>query len=103
MPPRAYTVFALNTNPLFNGGVEGAVDYNGVFLGNAGDELSIAVPGDPAVVLDAVDFTEGWPANAGEAVQFDADLDPTVDETSDTANWCAATEVYGDAPNPTQL
>lgn len=93
--PGAYAVLVASTNADFNGGVVGGIDYNGISLGNDGDVVSLVLPGAPDITLDAVDFSEGWPSAAGEAAQFDGALDPAVDETSDTGNWCAATEAYG--------
>ncbi len=91
-----YLLFAATADPGVNGGLD-QVDYaygRPLILRNADDEIAITNPdGD---LVDVVGWGPGWPRPAGAAIQLDGALDPGAADNADAANWCAATEAYGD-------
>ena len=80
-------VFGVNDDPATNGGVPVDVEWTGLTLGNADDELILTAPdGD----IDAIAWDDGltFPDPAGQSMALDPrHLD--ADENDDGALWCA--------------
>ncbi|HVK84684.1 MAG TPA: hypothetical protein VM513_11285 [Kofleriaceae bacterium] len=86
-------VFAKQADPLLNGGlpeVAGTFKFSMV-------SGSTATPGDVSLVSGAtiVDAFSWTSSRAGKALQVDPDF-ANVSDNDDQANWCDATQVYGD-------
>jgi len=94
VPAGGYAVFAINGDPLTNGGITVDYDYpSGFVLSNGDDEVILECGG---VVIDSVYYDGGpsYPDPTGASMS----LDPTtLDAMSndDGANWCESTTPYG--------
>lgn len=89
VPQNGHAVFARNLDPFQNGGIDGAAAAFTFTLAQAAGTLSIS---SGATVIDSVTYTSSFD---GVASQLDPEkLDASLND--DFANFCKATEVYGD-------
>jgi len=92
VPAGGHVVLARSDDPVANHGLEPDYVYGGYSLGNNDDEIILKCG---ELIIDQVNYASDQ-AVLGIAWQLSADfLDATAND--DMANWCAATEVYGDA------
>jgi cysteine-rich repeat protein len=87
VPAGDRAVFGVNDDPATNGGVAVDVEWAGLTLGNADDELILTAPDGE---IDAVAWDDGltFPDPAGQSMSLDPrHLD--ADDNDDGALWCA--------------
>lgn|GEM_PF-472999 len=106
IPAFEFAVFGVNRDIYSNGGVAVDYEYSGVTLTNSsGDDVSISCD---ATLIDAVDYSAGFPLPNGASLQFDdttfqgaaTKAQATTDNDS-AANWCATASgtTYGTGDN----
>ncbi len=89
VPPGEYRVFAINGNPLLNGGVTADYVYGGMVFSNVADEVELV---DPSVtIVDTVAYDSGlaWPVASGAATSLNPTLLNSVANDA-AASWCLA-------------
>jgi predicted extracellular nuclease len=85
-----YLVLGRNADSGTNGGVTVAYQYEGIFLGNSGDELILM---DGSTEIDRVEWDggPGFPDPTGASMSL---FNPSLDNNTG-ANWCTATTTFG--------
>lgn len=101
IPAGGYAVLGRLADKTQNGGVDVLYAYDGIGLNNGGDTLTLQLA--DGTVIDSVVFdlgSDGWPkGTAGTALQLSSTkLGGVANDNS--ANWCEATDTFGDAQDP---
>ncbi|MEZ4462536.1 MAG: lamin tail domain-containing protein [bacterium] len=94
IPANGYVVFARERDMALNGGISGAYYFTGRHLKNTSDPLtySLAIALRDGTIIDSAYFAT---ATRGKSAQLDPDqLNAAAND--DGANWCVATQTYGD-------
>ncbi|MFB6372180.1 MAG: lamin tail domain-containing protein, partial [Bradymonadaceae bacterium] len=93
----SYAVFARNTDSGKNGGISGTLKYSGSHLKNSSDGMTISLVRQDGTVVDKAHYAK---PKTGTAQQlslstYDGGSSP-ASANDDAANWCGATDTYGD-------
>ena len=94
VPTRGHLVIAREVAPVFNGGIVGALEYVGMTLSNAADEIVLSRP--DGTVVDEVVYLDGpdWPEAPGLSIELRQNRLGT--RWNDLVeHWCLADTFYG--------
>jgi predicted extracellular nuclease len=89
VPAGGYLVLGRDADSGINGGVTVDYEYSGFFLSNSGDEVVLL--DDLANLIDRVTYSSGADVSGAS----NALIDPSLDNTSVSVNWCVASTPYG--------
>jgi hypothetical protein len=91
LPPGGIAVFGNSSDPRTNGDATVNIHYGDLLvLANNADEIILEVDG--IGVIDRVDWTSGWNLPSGKSIE----LTSLSADNNNSANWAAATLIFGD-------
>jgi len=103
--PGGFVVFARNSDPKLNGGVDEDVSYENIInppfqlANDSVDEVVVVNPTAGNVELDRVAYDDvSFPDVSGTSLSLDPDSFDAADN-DDGLSWCSGQTVYGDAGN----